>query len=116
MVLLLGGTAMFFVGSLSPWFFAAQAALLTVAVFVVRVPGVNLLLEQQSQDTGSAAAPIQFCGTIMGATGIQIVSANSHNLIRNYGVLLIVIGTICAALWMIVQRRPFVADKLFQPS
>ncbi len=107
---------MLFVGSLSPWFFAALAAMLTVAVIIVRVPGANLLLEQQSRDTGSAAALIQFCGTAMGAIGIQIVSANSQDLTRNYGILVIVIGTICAVLWTFVQHRPFVADKLFQPS
>lgn len=115
-VLILGGIAMLFVGSLSPWIFAALAAVLTIAVIIVRVPGANLMLEQQSRDTGSAAALIQFCGTIMGATGIQIVSANSHDLIRNYAILLIVIGTICTVLWTMVRHRPFVADKLFQPS
>ncbi len=115
-VLILGGIAMLFVGSLSPWIFAALAAVLTIAVIIVRVPGANLLLEQQSRDTGSAAALIQFCGTIMGATGIQIVSANSHDLIRNYAILLIVIGTICTVLWTMVRHRSFVADKLFQSS
>ena len=115
-VVVLGGTAMLLFGGLSPWLFAALAAVSTTAVIMLRVPGVNLMLEQQSRDTGSAAALIQFCGTIMGATGIQIVSAHSHDLIRNYGVLLIVIGTTCAALWLRVQHRPFVAEKLYQPS
>ena len=62
------------------------------------------------------AALIQFCGILMGAAGIQIVSADSHDLIRNYGALLIVIGTTCAVLWLMVQHRPFVAEKLYQPS
>lgn len=115
-VLIAGGTAVLLVGSLSPWSFALLAAVSTVAVIVVRVPGANLLLEQQSRDTGSAAALIQFCGTIMGAIGIQIVSIGSHDLVRNYGVLLILMGTVCAASWMAVQHRPFVADKLFRPS
>ena len=115
-VLIVGGTAMLLFGSLSSWIFAALAAVLTVAVIIVRVPGANLLLEQQSRDTGSAAALIQFCGTIMGATGIQIVSANSHDLIQNYAILLIVIGTTCTVLWTMVRHRSFVADKLFQPS
>ncbi len=115
-VLIIGGIAMLFFGRLSPWIFAALAACMTVSVILVRVPGANLLLEQQSRDTGSAAALIQFCATIAGATGIQIVSANSHDLIRNYGILLVVIGTACTVLWTFVQHRAFVTDKLYQPS
>ncbi len=115
-VLIACGVAMLLVGRLSPWYFAALAALATVSVIMVRVPGANLLLEQQSRDTGSAAALIQFCATLAGAAGIQIVSVNSHDLIRNYGILMIVIGSVCTLLWTIVQHRTFVADKLYQPS
>jgi len=115
-VLIVSGVAMLLVGRLSPWLFAALAALATVSVILVRVPGANLLLEQQSRDTGSAAALIQFCATLAGAAGIQIVSINSHDLIRNYGILMIVIGSICTVLWNFVQHRTFVADKLYEPS
>lgn len=115
-VLIFAGIAMYFVGGHSPWIFATLAAVSTLAVITVRVPGVNLLLEQQSRDTGSAAALIQFSGTIMGAMGVQIVSAGSHDFIRSYGVLLVVIGATCAVLWMLVQNRPFVADKVPQST
>lgn len=115
-VVVLAGTAMLSFGSLSPWLFAALAAIPTVAVIILRIPGANLLLEQQSRDTGSAAALIQFSGTIMGAAGVQIVSAGSHDLIRNYGTLLIVVGTTCAALWLMVQHRTFVANRVSQPA
>lgn len=111
-----GGTAMLLFGSLSPWLFAALAAVSTIAVITLRVPGANLLLEQQSRDTGSAAALIQFSGTIMGATGVQIVSAGSHDLIANYGTLLVVIGVACAVMWTAVQHRSFVADKMPLPA
>ncbi|MDF1779004.1 MAG: multidrug effflux MFS transporter [Rhizobiaceae bacterium] len=111
-VVVTGGIAMLLFGGYSLWVFAAVAATTTVAVIIVRVPGTNLLLDQQTKDTGSAAALIQFSGTLMGAAAVQIVSANSVNLIRNYGILLIVIGTACATLWLIVRHRPFVAEKL----
>ncbi|WP_417255942.1 hypothetical protein [Celeribacter halophilus] len=45
---------------------------------------------------------------------MQIVSANAHDLIRNYGLLLMIIGTTCAMLWLIVRHRPFVTDVLPQ--
>lgn len=114
--LILAGVAMFLIGSLSLWLFAAVAALVTVAVIMVRVPGANLLLEQQTQDTGSAAALIQFSGTLMGAAGIQIVSAQSEDLIHSYALLLVVVGVVCAAMWFAVRRQPFVADKLVRPT
>ncbi|WP_373237335.1 Bcr/CflA family efflux MFS transporter [Cohaesibacter celericrescens] len=114
-VIVLAGIAMLLVGSVSPWLFAAVAALNTVAVIVLRVPGANLLLEQQTFDTGSAAALIQFSGTIMGALGIQIVSSRSDNLIQSYGVLLLVVGAICAMLWFLVRNKPFVAEKVTKP-
>ncbi|SNT72542.1 MFS transporter, DHA1 family, bicyclomycin/chloramphenicol resistance protein [Paracoccus seriniphilus] len=114
-VLITGGAVMILFGSLSPFLFAAVAAVSTVSVIVVRVPGTNLLLEQQARDTGSAAALIQFSATLMGAAGIQIVSLHPEDLIWNYGLLLMVIGTFCATLWLLVQRHPFVAGKLPQP-
>lgn len=112
LVVVLGGVAMLLFGGSSPWIFAALAGVTTVAVIILRIPGANLLLDQQSRDTGSAAALIQFSGTIMGAVGIQIVSSSSLDLIRNYGVLLTIIGSVCATLWILVQKRSFVADKV----
>ncbi|GAA6201419.1 multidrug effflux MFS transporter [Aquicoccus sp. SU-CL01552] len=115
-VVICAGAAMLLFGSLSAWIYAAVAAMTTIAVIIVRVPGANLLLDQQTKDTGSAAALIQFSGTLLGAAAVQIVSANSHDLIRNYGLLLIAIGITCATLWLIVRDRSFVTDTLSQPS
>jgi DHA1 family bicyclomycin/chloramphenicol resistance-like MFS transporter len=109
-----GGAMLIFAGQ-SPWLFAAFAAVTTVSVIILRVPGANLLLDQQAKDTGSAAALIQFSGTMMGATAVQLVSINSDDLIRNYGLLLVVIGGICAVLWLLVRSRPFVDDNLSRP-
>ncbi|MFZ1470608.1 MAG: MFS transporter [Paracoccaceae bacterium] len=110
--LVLGGLAMLSIGDLSPFIFAAIAATTTVAVIIVRVPGANLLLDQQLRDTGSTAALIQFSVTLMGAAGIQIVTFNSHDLIQNYCILLVVIGATCAILWLFVRHRSFVAGKV----
>ncbi|WP_417247707.1 multidrug effflux MFS transporter [Celeribacter sp.] len=111
-MIIIGGIVMLSVGSHSLWIFAATAAAVTLSVIIVRVPGANLLLDQQDKDTGSAAALIQFSGTMMGAAAVQIVSANSHDLIRNYGILLVIIGTTCATLWWIAKSRPFVTENL----
>jgi DHA1 family bicyclomycin/chloramphenicol resistance-like MFS transporter len=110
--IVLAGGAMLLVGSVSPWVFAGIAALNTIAVVMLLVPGANLLLEQQARDTGSAAALIKFSGTIMGAIGIQLVSAHANNLVHSYGVLLATVGTTCAILWLFVRYKPFVAENV----
>lgn len=115
-VIVLGGIAMLTFGGLSPFLFAAIAATTTIAVIVVRVPGANLLLDQQIRDTGSAAALIQFSVTLMGAAGILIVTLNPHDLVRNYAILLIGVGAICAVLWLAIRHRPFVADNVSRPN
>lgn len=106
------GAVIVLFGGLSPFLYAAVAAIATICVIVVRVPGANLLLDQQASDTGSAAALIQFSATLLGAAGVQIVSANSDDLIRNYGLLLITIGISCTVLWLSVRHRPFVSENL----
>lgn len=111
-MIVLGGAAIALVGDLSPGIFAGLAAVSTTAVIILRVPGVNLLLEQQQGDTGSAAALIHFSTMILGAAAVQIVAAHSENMIGTLGVLFVVIGTISSILWLLVQHRPFVAEKV----
>lgn len=112
--LVLGGTAIVLVGEVSPLVFAGLAAVSTTAVIVLRVPGANLMLEQQERDTGSAAALIHFVTMMLGALGVQLVAAHAQDLVRNLGTLFVVVGTVCAVLWLIVRHRPFVADKVAQ--
>ncbi|MBU2935615.1 MULTISPECIES: multidrug effflux MFS transporter [Pacificibacter] len=114
-VIVLSGLVMLVFAAQSLWIFAAGAAVTTTSVIVLRIPGANLLLDQQDKDTGSAAALIQFGGTLMGAVGVQLVSTSSHDLIRNYGILLLSVGIICAIMWLAVQHRSFVADKVTKP-
>lgn len=73
---------MLLIGSVAPWVFAGIAALNTVAVIMLLAPSANLRLEQQARDTGSVAALIKFSATLLGAIGIQRVSAHAGNLSR----------------------------------
>ncbi|MFD0981662.1 multidrug effflux MFS transporter [Tropicimonas aquimaris] len=115
-VVVLGGTMIALIGPLSPFLFAGVAAVSTVAVILLRVPGANLMLEQQQRDTGSAAALINFVTIMLGAGGVQIVAAHSDDLIQTLGTLFITIGTVCAILWLAVRNRPFVAEKVTRPG
>lgn len=83
---------------------------------MLRVPGTNLMLEQQAGDTGSAAALIHFVSMLMGAAGVQIVTGHDGDLTRTLGLLFVGVGTTCTTLWLVVRHRPFVAHKLAQPA
>ncbi|MFT6928053.1 MAG: DHA1 family bicyclomycin/chloramphenicol resistance-like MFS transporter [Psychromonas sp.] len=108
------GLIIFAFGHLSPWLFAFTVAPATVTVIIMRVPGANLMLEQQQGDTGSAAALIQFFGMIMGAVGMILVSLDPDSLIKNLGTIQAVVGFSGGFLWFIVRDRPFVTDNVAQ--
>lgn len=95
-------------GQLSPWIFAGIAAPATLMVIMMRVPGMNLMLDQQSSDTGSAVALIQFCGMISGSLGMVLVSVYPDSLIANLGTIQFSVGIIGGLLWLMVKNRSFV--------
>lgn len=94
-------------GHLSPWLFAALVGLATVAVITMRVPGANLMLEQQEHDAGSASALINFFSMIMGSFGMFLVSLEPDYLIESLGVIQFTVGLTCGVLWLLVRNRPF---------
>jgi DHA1 family bicyclomycin/chloramphenicol resistance-like MFS transporter len=109
------GLAMVTFGHLSPWIFAALIAPASMAAVIVRVPGMNLMLEQQDRDTGSAAALISFFGMFMGTGGMFLVSLDSGHMIEALGGLQFVIGLTCGLLWFLVRNRSFVQDHITGP-
>ncbi len=111
-LLTIAGVLTLTLGHFSPFALAVVAACATLMVIMVRVPGMNLMLDQQSSDTGSAVALIQFCGMIAGSAGMVLVSIYPKSLISNLGVLQLVVGIVGLALWLMVKNRPYVTEKL----
>ena len=101
------GIAVGTLGHLSPWLFAAAVAPATLAVITMRVPGVNLMLDQQEHDTGSASALINFFGMIMGSFGMFLVSLKPHYLIESLGTIQFIVGLTGGVLWFLVRNRSF---------
>lgn len=110
--LALCGLAMLAFGDLSPWIFAFIAAPATLTVITTRVPGTNLMLEQQSKDTGSAVAIIQFFGMMCGSLGMVLVSLRQETLISNLGLMQLVIGIVGCVLWLLVRNKDYVVNNL----
>ncbi|MEZ8068141.1 multidrug effflux MFS transporter [Vibrio sp. FF145] len=100
------------IGDLSPWFFMFIAAPATLMVIIMRVPGTNLMLNQQDHDTGSAVALIQFFSMICGSLGMVLVSIRPESLIENLGFIQLSIGTLGGLMWLMVRNKEFVTNKL----
>lgn len=111
-ILALMGVLTLSIGSTVPWVFALIAAPATLMVIMMRVPGTNLMLDQQDKDTGSAVALIQFFAMICGSAGMLLVSMRPDALIANLGMIQLSIGIVGGLLWFVVRNRAFVTDKL----
>lgn len=100
------------VGGLSPWLFMFIAAPATLMVIIMRVPGTNLMLNQQDHDTGSAVALIQFFSMICGSLGMVLVSIRPDSLIENLGFIQLSVGILGGLMWLMVRNKEYVTKKL----
>ena len=111
-LLIICGLLTYNIGHLSPWFFAFIAGPATLCVIAMRIPGTNLMLDQQDSDTGSVVAIIQFSSMIFGSLGMTLVSLRPELFIENLGIIQLVIGALGGTLWFIVKNKPHVSEKL----
>ncbi|MEZ9337485.1 multidrug effflux MFS transporter [Vibrio splendidus] len=111
-LLALAGIFTLTVGGLSPWFFMFIAAPATLMVIIMRVPGTNLMLNQQDHDTGSAVALIQFFSMICGSLGMVLVSIRPDSLIENLGFIQLSVGILGGLMWLMVRNKEYVTKKL----
>lgn len=111
-LLALAGIFTLTIGDLSPWFFMFIAAPATLMAIIMRVPGTNLMLNQQDHDTGSAVALIQFFSMICGSLGMVLVSIRPDSLIENLGFIQLSVGTLGGLMWLMVRNKKYVTTKL----
>ncbi len=105
----LSGSFIFMQGSASPFLFAPGMLATTLACSLMRPPSANLLLSQQDEDTGSAAALINFMAMFMGSLGMFLISLKAvEDLIPSLGLIQITIGVVCSGLWLIIRKRSFI--------
>ncbi|MGV2986580.1 multidrug effflux MFS transporter [Vibrio sp. E150_011] len=112
LLLAVAGVLTITIGTTSPWVFAGIAAPATLMVITMRVPGTNLMLDQQDHDTGSAVALIQFFAMICGSLGMMLVSIRPEALIESLGLIQLGVGLTGGILWVLVRHRPFVTENL----
>ena len=113
-ILTLCGVLTCTIGYVSPWIFALIVGPASLIGLVTRVPGINLMLDQQDRDTGSAVAIIQFFGMMSGALGMTLVALRPESMIENLGIIQLLVGIVGGVSWLLVRNRPYVTANLPQ--
>jgi len=103
-----GGLLVYLFGDLEPWAFAMSLFPATLMGSCIRTPGTNLMLEQQKEDTGSAAALMACSAILMGSLGMAIISQEWGDTIRVLAAMNMLVGLACLGLWLLLANRPFV--------
>ncbi len=101
------GILVLFVGGLSPVLFALLIAPVTFFLMLVRPLGVNLMLDQQERDTGSASALINSGGMIMGSLGMALVSTELSKMMPTLAYIQIFVGLAGGLVWLASRNRDF---------
>ncbi|MGL4875641.1 MAG: multidrug effflux MFS transporter [Clostridium sp.] len=71
---------------------------------MLKPPGTNLMLLQQSNNIGSASALISFGSTIMGSLGMFLITFNFGNKICNIGFMYVLVSLISLIIWFILTK------------
>lgn len=104
-ILIFSGVLLFTIGNLGPWVFALSLLPASIAGVSLRPPGVNLMLEQQSTDTGSASSLIGSVGLVLGSLGMNLIAYNWLDTIHMLGLLYMLIGLLCSILWWLIVQK-----------
>ncbi len=99
----LSGVLVILLGNLQPWVFALCILPSTLANSCVRPPSVNLMLDQQENDSGSVSSLIGCMGLLMGSLGMQLMSLNWGNPIIALGILTTGIAGFSFMAWPVVN-------------
>ncbi len=109
---LVSGVCVLWLGTHSPLAFLLSYIPFTLVEGAVRPFSTNLLLDQQSEDIGSASSLINAVHTILGTAGMALGSLAWSNIIHGLGIIMISASVIAAAVWIILLRSKAVIKGL----
>jgi DHA1 family bicyclomycin/chloramphenicol resistance-like MFS transporter len=104
-MIMASGLILIFWGNKNPFLFALGVLPASLAVFVARPPGINLLLEAAGEASGAGSSLINFFGLLCGSMGMLLISLDWDNRINVFGLTNTVIGLICFILWPLVWKK-----------
>ncbi len=105
LVTLASGVLVVSLGNLAPYIFALGILPSSIAGSIIRPPSTNLMLEQQSGDTGSMVSVIGCVNLLMGALGMTLISLPWGNTIVALGVMIVLTSAASLLTWPIVIKQ-----------
>ena len=100
----LGGILVMTAGTLSPVFFWLSFALVSFSAATIRPFSVNILLEQQKNDTGSASSIINTLFTVLGSIGMTMASMPWANIVTGLGILITIFSMLSLLSWILFLK------------
>lgn len=100
-VAFLSGMGVLFLGNLSPFLFLFAYLPFTLVESAIRPFSTNILLDQQSEDIGSASSLINAVHTILGSAGMALGSLSWSNMIHGLGIIMVLSTLLAIAVWFI---------------
>lgn len=112
------GVAMLLVGQNSPYAFCACFVAFAVAESCTRPYSMNILLEQQARDAGSASALMNCIRTAIGSLGMVLAALPWPNYVFGIGVLIVAFMAVSLTSWIALLRShiPLVCVKEDAPA
>ncbi len=102
---ILGGLLTILFGGLHPMLFLGSIAIGSAAFALQRPPSMNLLLEQQDKNIGSATSLMNCFMGSFGSLGLVIISFNWSNRILVLGVINLTLGILSTIFWVYAKKR-----------
>lgn len=99
-------------GHLSAYLFATLIGFGSLVMQTIRMPAMNLILEQKKIDSGSASGLIAFVGMLMGSIGMYLVILYPGTLIVALGSLNLLIGVFGGLVWLAIRDRGFIRNVM----
>lgn len=101
---LASGIGVLFLGNLSPVIFLLTYLPFTLVEGAIRPFSTNILLDQQSEDIGSASSLINAVHTVLGSVGMSLGSIAWSNMVHGLGIIMVLSTILAIAVWMIFLR------------
>lgn len=103
-VALISGLCVLFIGNLSPFLFLISYIPFTLIEGAIRPFSTNILLDQQSEDIGSASSLINAVHTILGSAGMAMGSLAWGNMVHGLGIIMISCSLAAIGVWLILLK------------
>ena len=107
LIVIASSISVFIVGVQSPFFFMLTFLPFTLIEGAIRPFSTNILLDQQSEDIGSASSLINAVHTILGSIGMLLGSLAWSNIVHGLGVIMLAASVIATIIFVLLLRSSF---------